>query len=73
MALIVALTGESKQDMDISVEVQPQRSNLSATNLQLWYSMRMESGEDIHAGSDNKTSLEFGGKPETVSALRWRG
>ena len=65
VALIVALTGESKQDMDISVEVQPSNGQIYLpANLQLM--VLNEDGEavmDIHAGSDNKTiQLEFGGE-----------
>lgn len=65
VALIVALTGESEQDMDISVEVQPTNGQIYLpANLQLM--VLNEDGEavmHVHAGSDNKTiQLEFGGE-----------
>ncbi|AFZ20250.1 DUF1822 family protein [Allocoleopsis franciscana] len=65
VALIVALIGESEQDMDISVEVQPTNGQFYLpANLQLM--VLNEDGEavmDIRAGSNNKTiQLEFGGE-----------
>jgi hypothetical protein len=74
VALIVALTGESKQDMDISVEVQPTNGQIYLpANLQLM--VLNEDGEavmDIHAGSDNKTiQLEFGGEAGDRFGVRW--
>jgi hypothetical protein len=65
VALIVALTGESEQDMDISVEVQPTNGQTYLpANLQLM--VLNEDGEvmmHIQAGSDNQTiQLELGGE-----------
>lgn len=65
VALIVTLTGASKQDMDISVEVQPTNGQTYLpANLQLM--VLNEDGEavmHVHAGSDNQTiQLEFGGE-----------
>jgi hypothetical protein len=65
VALIVALTGESKQEMDISVEVQPTNGQTYLpANLQLM--VLNEDGEvmmHIQAGSDNQTiQLELGGE-----------
>ena len=65
VAMIVALTGESEQDMDISVKVQPSNGQTYLPlNLQLM--VLNEDGEavmDVHAGSDNQTiQLEFGGE-----------
>jgi hypothetical protein len=66
VAVIVAIAGESEQEMDISVEVQPpQGQTYLPSNLQLM--VLDEEGEaviDAHARSDNKTiQLEFGGEP----------
>jgi hypothetical protein len=65
VALIVALSGESEQNMDISVEVQPTNGQTYLpSNLQLM--VLNEDGEavmHVHAGSDNQTiQLEFGGE-----------
>ncbi|HEY9607738.1 DUF1822 family protein [Allocoleopsis sp.] len=65
VALIVSLSGESEQDMDISVEVQPTNGQTYLpSNLQLM--VLNEDGEavmHVHAGSDNQTiQLEFGGE-----------
>jgi hypothetical protein len=66
VAMIVALTGESEQEIDISVEVQPPKGQTYLpSNLQLM--VLDEDGEaviDAHARSDNKNiQLEFGGEP----------
>jgi hypothetical protein len=66
VAVIVAIAGESEQEMDISVEVQPPKGQTYLpSNLQLM--VLDEDGEaviDAHARSDNKTiQLEFGGEP----------
>lgn len=67
VALIVSLTGESEQDINISVEVQPANGQTYLpSNLQLI--VLNENGEavmDVQAGGDNKTiQLEFGGESE---------
>lgn len=66
VALIVALTGESEQEVDITVEVQPPKGQTYLpSNLQLM--LLDEDGEaviDARARSDNKNiQLEFGGEP----------
>jgi hypothetical protein len=66
VAVIVAITGESEQEIDIIVEAQPpQGQTYLPSNLQLI--VLDEDGEaviDAHARSDNRTiQLEFGGEP----------
>jgi hypothetical protein len=66
VAVIVAITGESEQEIDIIVEAQPpQGQTYLPSNLQLM--VLDEDGEavlDAHARSDNRTiQLEFGGEP----------
>jgi hypothetical protein len=66
VAMIVALTEESEQEIDISVEVRPpQGQTYLPSNLRLI--VLDEDGEaviDTHARSDSKTiQLEFGGEP----------
>jgi hypothetical protein len=66
VAVIVAIAGESEQEMDISVEVQPPKGQTYLpSNLQLM--VLDEDGEaviDAHARNDNKNiQLEFGGEP----------
>ena len=66
VAVIVAIAGESEQEMDISVEVQPPKGQTYLPpNLQLI--VLDEDGEaviDAHARNDNKNiQLEFGGEP----------
>lgn len=66
VAVIVAITQESEQEIDISVEVQPSKDHIYLpSNLQLM--LLDEDGDaviDAHARSDNKTiQLEFGGEP----------
>lgn len=66
VAVIVAITQESEQKMEISVEVQPPKGQTYLpSNLQLM--VLDEDGEtviDAHARSDNKTiQLEFDGEP----------
>jgi hypothetical protein len=65
VAMIITLTEDEEQDMDISVEVQPpEGQTYLPPNLQLV--VLNEDGEavmDVQAGSDNKTmQLEFGGE-----------
>jgi hypothetical protein len=66
VVIIVAIAGESEQEMDIRVEVQPpQGQTYLPSNLQLM--VLDEDGEavmDIHSRSDNKNiQLEFSGEP----------
>lgn len=66
VVVMVAITQDSEQEMNISVEVQPPKGQLYLpANLQLM--VLDEDGEaviDAHARSDNKNiQLEFGGEP----------
>jgi len=66
VVIIVAIAGESEQEMDIRVEVQPPTGQTYLpSNLQLM--VLDEDGEavmDIHSRSDNKNiQLEFSGEP----------
>lgn len=65
VAMIVAIAGQSEQEMNISVEVQPtEGKTYLSPNLQMM--VLNENGEavmEVHAGSDNKTiQLKFGGE-----------
>jgi hypothetical protein len=73
VAMIVTITRESEQEMDISVEVQPPKGQTYLpSNLQLM--VLDEDGEaviDARARSDNKKiQLEFGGEPGDRFAVK---
>lgn len=73
VVMIVALTGEWKQEIDIAVEVQPlQGQTYLPTNLELM--VLNEEGEvviDTQAGSDSKMlELEFTGEPDNRFSVK---